>query len=556
MYKSRNKKNRIKFKSKTEKPKLLFYNNEMEELKQNQKMTSIINKNRNLIISTAIKSLQSSLSKIRKSLTFEPHYLLRKQNDLFIKRYHQFSKNLAPIDQVANETAELYHNKKYNLPNLKTNLFKRNLLVENRKATENNYYSIMEINHKSCEVSNPYKMLTYLDKLKKIVNPNDNEEVIKITKSSKKISKKSIKRISKKLKKMKNKNKNIIKKDIKKESKKSKEVPNLIQSINNLKKLIYKTESSSAIKNAYILNKKYEDIYNDNHRDKLAKEVMEENFSDRRYISKHKTSMNIDLHEGKGITQDFERNNTSKFRSSTKIIKLNEQSYIKKFEKESPSSNPNLILITPKKTSKSNSTKITNTNTHSDENYILSKNLKLKDIPSIKLKETFDSAKTHEKYSYLGNEVSPFRTTYTSNMKEERLNTDKKINLKLLTPIKELQKDEEKENFLSKLYKAMNDRNIGNIDKKVDKYLIKYKKFDKNQIRLLRSKYDYKNTKLNIEELKNLIDSKNIVKKTFKIYLDNQDNNRIVPLIDELTEQENKITNFKNIISNIYNNNF
>ena len=84
-------------------------------------------------------------------------------------------------------------------------------------------------------------------------------------------------------------------------------------------------------------------------------------------------------------------------------------------------------------------------------------------------------------------------------------------------------------------------------------YLSKTKKFDDDEINFVLRKYNYKNLKSNFNELKQIIKEKKISKKIERIYLNNNDYNRIESLMNSMNKKDKEIFRFENTISKIYN---
>ena len=55
----------------------------------------------------------------------------------------------------------------------------------------------------------------------------------------------------------------------------------------------------------------------------------------------------------------------------------------------------------------------------------------------------------------------------------------------------------------------------------------------------------------NLEELQNIINKRDIEKKTFRLYLNNHDYNRIEPVLKVLNEKEKQILKFDQTIKKI-----
>ena len=113
---------------------------------------------------------------------------------------------------------------------------------------------------------------------------------------------------------------------------------------------------------------------------------------------------------------------------------------------------------------------------------------------------------------------------------------------------------EKKSGGIYLIYKQLKAGKYENIEDKMRNYLEKTKKFDDEEINYVLKKYNYKNLKSNFNELKQYIKEKKISKKIERIYLNNNDYNRIETLMNSLNNKDNEIFRFGNKISKMYNN--
>ena len=66
-------------------------------------------------------------------------------------------------------------------------------------------------------------------------------------------------------------------------------------------------------------------------------------------------------------------------------------------------------------------------------------------------------------------------------------------------------------------------------------------------------KYNYKNLKANFRDLNKFINDNKISKKIERIYLNNNDYNRIESLLEQMNNKEKEISKFEGKITKIYN---
>ena len=185
----------------------------------------------------------------------------------------------------------------------------------------------------------------------------------------------------------------------------------------------------------------------------------------------------------------------------------------------------------------------------SNENSYLSLKSKIdsrtKNSSSFNIKEfSINSYKTkNNRY----NDSSGKVTTSSTKLKfEENLKIDKKIPLefRIGTPKKLFKNDEEKENIVKNIYKKFNSGDIRDAGKNIKLFLSQVKQFNEKEMNEIMEKYNYQNINSNIQELKNIINDKDIERKSFRLYLRNNDYNRVEPLLKNLNEKDRQIMQF------------
>ena len=112
---------------------------------------------------------------------------------------------------------------------------------------------------------------------------------------------------------------------------------------------------------------------------------------------------------------------------------------------------------------------------------------------------------------------------------------------------------EKKEAGINMIYKQLKTGKNGNIENKLKNYLSKTKKLNDSEINFMLEKYNYKNLKANFRDLNKFINDNKISKKIERIYLNNNDYNRIESLLEQMNNKEKEISKFEGKITKIYN---
>lgn len=147
-----------------------------------------------------------------------------------------------------------------------------------------------------------------------------------------------------------------------------------------------------------------------------------------------------------------------------------------------------------------------------------------------------------------------FRYSYTTknkgNMKMENVIKDA-----IISPEKKYKNNskEKKEAGINMIYKQLKTGKNGNIENKLKNYLSKTKKLNDSEINFMLEKYNYKNLKANFRDLNKFINDNKISKKIERIYLNNNDYNRIESLLEQMNNKEKEISKFEGKITKIYN---
>ena len=539
-------KNRVlteKMRSKSKKAKKygLFLKDRIQEMSGYQNMVenkkSIINSK----ISEEEKNIENSLLKFTNKFNNITARHLRNENQQFLENYKQFSKtNLIKLDSLFQDLSQIYYNKGYKMPNINNNdLYKINPLLEkNPKKIFLSNLSLLsrtKSNKRKKINLNSNKVIRYMNKLERIITPENEEKKIKI----KPLNLTQQKLIKKRIKiKEKNKSKNRIV---------TNSIKNLIKMINNNDLNNLDEQSYSRIRNKSEIIKKdnniyYNKLYNTNIitdiKTKINKKTIVTNNAYnnlRNYYDSDSSINKISLKNNTINNYKLDRNNNNEsdlsYRKNNKTFSSTQKYTMPKIngfdinnknnnkEKElylnterNERKNQKYILKTPKILKQSSSHEKSNNNTKafslSIENSSLSNktkinNSKTKESSINQIKEfTINSYKS--KYLNTFNKSIGKKRGHTPSkiIKTEMISkTDKKIPLefKILYPKKLFKNDEDKENVVNNIYNSFNVGKIKDAEKNIKLYLSKIKKLNDTEINEIFDKYNYQNFKLNIQ---------------------------------------------------------
>ena len=605
MIKNRVLNKKMQSKSKDSKINGLFLTDRILEMNEYQNMIKNKKKIINKRISEEEKNIENSLLKLNNKFNEITVSKLRNENQDFIECYNKYSKtNLNKKSGLFQDLSQNYYSKENQIPNVYNNLFKINPLLDNNinKIYLSNLSLLNGKKVSKRKLLNSNKAIKYMKKLKNIISPEkDNEEEKRKNMPPNLIKQK------------------LITKHIKIKEKNKKQQKILTHSIKNLLKMInnnnlnsLEEQSNPRTRNkSEIINKKekeiyYDKLYNTNIIDIKSQIKNEKQWSNYKYnklttfydsdssINKRSINQNttiniinnfyLDINKNNEYDLSYRKKNKTFYSKKIKIPKLNglfsiesntinlnnnkeNELYIKTERKEAEGNK--YILNTPKIIkNQSSSHEKSNNNTKafslSIENSSLSnrtkfENSKTKESSIQKIKEfTINSYKS--KYINKFNQSNGIKSCYSSSnkLKTDLISkTDKKIPLefKITSPKRLFNIDEDKEKYIHNIYKSLNFGNLGNVEKDIKLYLSKIKKLNENEIKEIIDKYKSKNIKLNIQEMNKLIEEKDISNKIFRLYLNNNDYNRIEPLIKAINEKDKKIMKFDKIIVKTFINN-
>ena len=103
--------------------------------------------------------------------------------------------------------------------------------------------------------------------------------------------------------------------------------------------------------------------------------------------------------------------------------------------------------------------------------------------------------------------------------------------------------------YLQKMYKRLQKGNYSNIEGLIRKYLKDIKHMEQEKEEMIISHYNYKNLKVNLNELNRKIILDDLGRKTERIYLNNQIIKRVLPLLRTMKDKEINIDRFEKIVS-------
>ena len=596
---------KMQSKSKNSKINGLFLTDRILEMNEYQNMVKNKKKIINKRISEEEKNIENSLLKLNNKFNEITVSKLRNENQDFIECYNKYSKtNLNKKSGLFQDLSQNYYSKENQIPNVYNNLFKINPLLDNNinKIYLSNLSLLNGKKVSKRKLLNSNKAIKYMKKLKNMISPEkDNEEEKRKNMPPNLIKQK------------------LITKHIKIKEKNKKQQKILTHSIKNLLKMInnnnlnsLEEQSNPRTRNkSEIINKKekeiyYDKLYNTNIIDIKSQIKNEKQWSNYKYnklttfydsdssINKRSINQNttiniinnfyLDINKNNEYDLSYRKKNKTFYSKKIKIPKLNglfsiesntinlnnnkeNELYIKTERKEAEGNK--YILNTPKIIkNQSSSHEKSNNNTKafslSIENSSLSnrtkfENSKTKESSIQKIKEfTINSYKS--KYINKFNQSNGIKSCYSSSnkLKTDLISkTDKKIPLefKITSPKRLFNIDDDKEKYIHNIYKSLNFGNLGNVEKDIKLYLSKIKKLNENEIKEIIDKYKSKNIKLNIQEMNKLIEEKDISNKIFRLYLNNNDYNRIEPLLTAINEKDKKLMKFDKIIVKTFINN-
>ena len=514
----------------------------------------------------------------------------------FYHDYKKFSEKYFKTTNLVDDIAYKYHEKGYKIPKINNDLFKINPLLDcNMNKLFISY--LFNGNGKKVDYGEFYrtnKSVKYIKKLLHVISPEENED-------------EKEKVIINKLRKKKVKSKNV--KTDKKESKENEISKRRLMHFMNVSEhkmdngennksyssnKIIKIYHDNDISTERYSNKSKYSLFNAKNKLNRSKTINNNNlpkFKERKKNRNESHRTNLKEKSGLNTNSTAERNKARN--SSINLASLNVNLYtsnnnqnlsevehysskvnhhfflnIKKINEESEKNintpkNKDKIEISSRDKSTNNTKPFSSTT--NEENY--STNTK-KSIKSFKINEFSNNSKTTKNSTSskkliitdYNNRNLPHQNFYrysftgmnkkNENSKIEDIFKDAMI---LTKSNNKLNFSQKKEGVINLIYKQLKAGRYGNIENQMKNYLSKTKKFDDDEINFVLKKYNYKNLKSNFSELKQIIKEKKISKKIERIYLNNNDYNRIESLMNSMNKKDKEIFRFENTISKIYN---
>ena len=570
----------IQLYSKKDKLKDMFITDKIQEMNKYQNMINNKKKIINIKINEEEKNMENSLFKLRNRYNNITAIKLRNENKDFSEKYSKFSKtNIKTIDSLIQDLSEIYYNKGYQIPNLNNNLFKINPLLENntKKIYLSNLSELNRFQKSKRKLFKNNKAIKYMNKLENLISPDKKEEKkkapnlnqykfikkrLKFKERNKKDKKKltdSIKSLKKLL------NNNILNNIERKNSSKTRNKSEIIKKIKKNSNYFCNTNTftdNKILQNENIStdkNKKQKSISSirklNNNNNKISEinkfhlTKTDNNNYELSYTNNNKTvnsskKLGISKINGLLFNESIITNNEKNILNNKKFETINNKNFLE---------TPKNIINKNNKKEKSNFTR--NFSINNETNSLSTKSKletsKTKDTSFFKIKDfTINSYKT--KYSERINEkISVFNSSNKLKL-DEILNNNKKIPLefRILSP-KKIIENNGKDKFINKIFREFNVRNIKDVEKNIKIYLSQIKRYNEKDIKEIIEKYKCQNLIQNLEELQNIINKRDIEKKTFRLYLNNHDYNRIEPVLKVLNEKEKQILKFDQTIKKI-----
>ena len=557
-----------------------FSPNKQRKIREYKTITD--NKKRiiNIRIADEEKNLEKSLNKIKKGYSRSFGNKLRNDDQSFYEKYNDFSKtHFKSIDSIVKDISEIYINHGYIIPNLYNNLFKINPLLESNsnRIFLSCLYNPNRTKFSKTKLLNSNKSIIYLKKLTNIISPEINNKdkkknsfilnLNKIDKKQKKIqqnAKNQTKMLTNNIQNLINLINNNKLNEIERLPTKRKSNKSVVLD-NDINKSSYDQQSNrniiidaqSQIHSEKVITTSRRNSLNNCHNIFLKRIYKKQSTLSNFYLNKKRDDSNytnngMTINSTKGIeTSNFQFDSNKKINNDgNKLFYLNTER-INKNSKKYILSTPEIIKI--KNTNKDKSNKNINSLSISNEINSLShrtkiENSKPRESLFFKVKEfTINSTKINNSYKF--NQSSGKVSRYSSSnkvKKVEKYKSEKKVSLEfnVSTPKKIFKNNDEKEEFINRIYKKINNKGYKDIENNLKLYLSQAKQLNEKEIKDIISILYNKNFNYNLQDLKKIIRDKKITKKSFRLYLNNHDFNRIEPLLKILNDEDKKIMQF------------
>ena len=552
-------------------------------------------------INEKVKEEQKNIEKYLSKLNLNYQSLTSRN---FYPNYQKFSKKYFKTTNLVDDIVEKYDQKGYIIPKLNHDFFKVNPLLDS--SVNKLFISyLFNNNGEKIDYEKFYKRnkgIKYMKKLKTFISPEGEkeEEFEKYAKPKHKKAKSKINKIIIRENKKSYISENGLNRFLDINNHKFKREENNKKNLSSRSINFYQNKGLSSERHN---NKKNLSLFNKNINNKINPSknkisTTTENFQTERKKNRY-DSHRINLKKKSGLYLNLQTEQNKARKSSNNLALLSLNTYSKKNKNPSNeyahSSKNNkhiflnteknckpvdeiLILNTPTNKNKieissqkksSNVTKPFTSTNNEDNNSLNHKITSSKtkiSLKSFKINEfTVNSKRTKNSVSSKKIVITEYNSKSITNPKLFRYSytTKNKGNMKMEHVIKDaiispdnkykINSKEKKEEGINMIYKQLKTGKNGNIENKLKNYLSKTKKLNDSEINFMLEKYNYKNLKTNFRDLNKFINDNKISKKIERIYLNNNDYNRIESLMEQMNNKEKEISKFEGKITKIYN---
>lgn len=492
------------------------------------------------------KNLEDILKRIYKDIKFldDPKIkAINKENNIFKNDYNKLLEKFQNATLInLRDLIRIYKSKGYKIPNLNSNLFRVNPLIE-ENLNKLTYYFLTENNVSTKKEILIIKSLVFLHKLNKMINKNNKKKLQNTRRPSIDFSNNL------------NETENI--KSLKKSIQDIKE---LIKNYSNTEENDSEFNDNKSKYNFKIKTLNLNDFENTSKSINNCNKFKEKSFTQRNQIF-HKSlreenkrkNLNLDNSPKSNIFNNFNKVMRGK---SDKLIEKRRKSH--------------KIIYNMKY--KNSEFKINNFETNSNYNSERKKDMREKKFINnfIGRKKILSNNLNKNKFSNVLN----YKKLNLGKLEKKskgnlplfiRTQTNEKGNNNDLFFVKKKSNESKSRNYLNSqpftnkteffhfTYKKLKKGNFENIEDYVRKYLneVEYKSNDETNIII--SKYDYKNFKNNLNEIESFIKKKELGRKTERLYLNNFISKKVSDSLKSMKEKEAQISKFNKIISAIGN---
>ena len=552
-------------------------------------------------INEKVKEEQKNIEKYLSKLNLNYQSLTSRN---FYPNYQKFSKKYFQTTNLVDDIVEKYNQKGYIIPKLNHDFFKVNPLLDS--SVNKLFISyLFNNNGEKIDYEKFYKRnkgIKYMKKLKTFISPEgEEEEFEKYVKPKHKKAKSKINKIIVRENKKSYISENGLNRFLDINNHKFKREENNKKNLSSKSINFYQYKGLSSERynnktNLSLFNKNINNKINPS-RNKISTTTTETFQTERKKNRYDSHRINLKKKSGLYLNLQTEQNKARKSSNNLALLSLN--TYTNKNKNpsneyaHSSKNNKNIFLNTEKNckpvdeililntptdknkieiNSQNKSSNVTKpfTSTNNEDNNSLNHKItssKTKiSLKSFKINEfSVNSKKTKNSVSSKKIVITEYNSKSITNPKLFRYSytTKNKGNMKMENVIKDAiispdnkyknNSKEKKEDGINMIYKQFKTGKNGNIENKLKNYLSKTKKMNDSEINFMLEKYNYKNLKANFRDLNKFINDNKISKKIERIYLNNNDYNRIESLLEQMNNKEKEISKFEGKITKIYN---